>query len=75
MNKEELAKYLARELFSVGDAIGDKDESGDKVQRIEFKGGDWPDEETSLGGMCESALVTLFKNRLPDSLFPQSKGE
>ena len=27
------------------------------MKRIEFKGGDWPDRETSLGGMCHAAML------------------
>lgn len=30
---------------------------GGTVQRIQFKGGKYPDNETNMGGLCESALA------------------
>lgn len=41
---------LARAIFADGDR------SGDKTQRIEFKGGAWPDHETDLGGYIEESF-------------------
>lgn len=46
-----LAVRLARGIFEVGD------EPDDKVQRIQFMGGDYPDHETKLGGLGESSLA------------------
>lgn len=60
MTNEEKATYLARELF----ALGDFGAVNDRTQRIEFKGGIWPDSETDLGGMCEGAMVSFFVTRL-----------
>lgn len=54
LNREKpsaLACAIAKDIFSVGD------EPNDNVQRIEFIGGDWPDNETRLGGLCEQALA------------------
>lgn len=46
-----LAARLARGIFEVGD------ERHDKVQRIQFLGGRYPDDETKLGGLAESSLA------------------
>jgi len=56
----DLATFLARKIFELGD------DPGDKCQRIEFKGGKWPDNETCMGGICESALVTFLRSRIED---------
>lgn len=52
----EAASKLARHIFSLGD------EPNSSCNRIQFKGGKWPDNEQSQGGMCESALT---KNLIP----------
>lgn len=52
---KELASYLARQIFKLGD------EGADRTQRLEFKGGEWPDKETDLGGVCEVALVSFLE--------------
>jgi hypothetical protein len=51
MNNIERGIRIARELFKLGDM------PRDKTQRIEFKGGTWPEAETGLGGFCEHALA------------------
>ena len=53
-----LAQKITRDLFALGD------EHDDKVHRIEFKGGEYPDKETNLGGMNETALVVFFEAAL-----------
>ena len=58
MNNVELAKRLAREIFELGD------DPHDKAQRIEFKGGTYPDHETKLGGLCESSLAQYLEYAL-----------
>ena len=55
---DELEKRIARAIFACGD------QPNDKVQRIQFMGGQWPDGETDLGGMCEEALATLIAKNL-----------
>lgn len=49
-----LATYLARAIFECGD------QCNDKAQRLEFKGGTYPDSETALGGLCESSLESFL---------------
>ena len=46
----ELADYLAHAIFASGN------EPHDRVQRIQFMGGKYPDHETKLGGYCREAL-------------------
>ena len=58
MTNAELARYLARELFKAGS------EANDKAHRIQFKGGRWPDNETSLGGFGEPMLADWFERTL-----------
>lgn len=55
---EDLAQRIARAIFASGDA------PDDKAQRIEFKGGTWPDNETNLGGLCEESLAALILGQL-----------
>jgi len=49
-NPEEMAKRIAREIFSIGD------EENSPVTRIQYMGGKWPDNEKPQGGMVESAI-------------------
>jgi len=58
MNNAQLGVYLARKLFELGD------EPHDKAQRIEFKGGVYPDRETNLGGLTESSLADFIEYAL-----------
>ena len=46
----ELADYLAHAIFAAGN------EPHDRVQRIQFMGGKYPDHETKMGGYCREAL-------------------
>ena len=55
-----IGKHIARRVFSMGDR------NGDKCQRLEFKGGNWPDNETSLGGICESSLASHIASILSE---------
>ena len=54
MNNIERGKKLARAIFAHGD------QPGDRVQRLQFMGGQYPDQETPLGGLCESALAQVI---------------
>ena len=61
-NELSLARRIARDIFLAGD------EHNDSVQRIEFKGGQYPDKETVLGGYDEKSLAsniltTLIRHR------------
>lgn len=51
----DLACTLARDLFDMGSEPS-RGELG-IVHRIAFKAGDYPDNETELGGLCEDALA------------------
>jgi hypothetical protein len=53
--KQKLADYLAEYIFEIGN------NPDGTVQRIQFKGGRWPNEETNLGGLCEPALSNVIK--------------
>lgn len=57
---EELAVLVARDVFKYLD-IAD-----DKCQRLEGKGGIYPKNETTLGGLCESALAEVIENSLAE---------
>lgn len=54
LTNSQRANLIARGIFAAGD------EPDDKVQRIEFKGGKWPDTETSLGGLSLGPLAGVI---------------
>lgn len=56
-----LATKLARMIFEIGDEPA---RLGGKVQRIQFMGGDYPDGEIPLGGLCESSLEHFLDHAL-----------
>ena len=58
MTNKELAVLITRAIFACGD------ERDDKTQRIQFKGGHWPDAETNLGGFNEPALAAFVEKVL-----------
>lgn len=72
MTNTELGVKIARAIFESPMTDGSRNRS-QIVQRIAFKGGTWPDNETDLGGLCESALAETITSAL-DS-FPQPGGE
>jgi hypothetical protein len=55
---EELGALIARDVFKYLD-IAD-----DRCQRIEGRGGTYPKRETTLGGLCETALAEVVANSL-----------
>lgn len=65
MTNEEIGKYLAQKIFELGN------EPHDKAQRLEFKGGIYPDHETKLGGLVESSLAAYIEYSL--DRIPQGK--
>lgn len=68
-----LSKALAREIFKLGDEPK-RDGSFDRVQRLQFKGGTYPDAETSLGGLNEHALATYIERFLERHAPPKNTG-
>ena len=54
----ELAELLANAIFEMGDS------PIDKAQRIEFKGGTYPNRETTLGGLNKLALTLVIRRAL-----------
>ena len=62
MDNNELAAKIASDLFRVGSEPSRGDAG--MVHRIEFKGGKYPDKETSMGGLCESALARQISESL-----------
>ena len=54
MTNAELGVYLARQVFDLGDELGDK------TKRIQFMGGKYPDAETKLGGLSELSLASFI---------------
>lgn len=62
--KRQLAAYIARKIFEVGDEI---EGLGGKVHRIEFKGGSYPTNEIAKGGLNEIALTQRLHKILSDA--------
>ncbi len=59
VNDKELAAIIARDIFKVFD-----EPPRHKCQRIQGKGGKWPDEEIGLGGLCEESLANVIERSL-----------
>lgn len=53
-----IATRLARAIFECGDT------KHDKTQRLQLKGGHWPNGETDLGGFNEVALAAFIADQL-----------
>ena len=47
-------------------------EGDNKVHRIAFKGGDYPDNETDLGGLCEEAFARSLDGWMRMAIFKKS---
>lgn len=60
MGTTDLARLLARRLFMAGD------EPGQPATRMQYMSGTWPDKERPQGGMCEMAVMSLFKTVLDE---------
>lgn len=58
---KDVAKNIARSIFELG---SEDERFGGKVQRIQFMGGNWPGDETGMGGLCESALTSFIEKIL-----------
>lgn len=56
----DLADRLATHVFEQGD----EDRPGGRVQRLQYKGGKYPDCETDLGGLCQEALAGIIRDFL-----------
>jgi hypothetical protein len=51
IEQKNLAAKIARRIFQYGD------EPNSPCTRLQFKGGEWPDNERNQGGTCESSLA------------------
>ena len=51
---EQLANKIANGIMAVGTI------RNVKATRIQFMSGKWPDNEKSLGGLCEKALAQII---------------
>jgi hypothetical protein len=60
MDKQELAERIATAIFKAPHGW-----SGDKVQRIAFRGGT-PNNETDMGGFCYGPLVACIRDALSE---------
>jgi len=58
MSNADIAAQLARAIFECGDT------NHDKTQRLQLKGGRWPNAETDLGGFSEGALAAFIDHTL-----------
>lgn len=58
VNDKELGEIIARDIFAA------LDQPPDACQRIEGRGGKYPDRETKLGGFGEAALAELIARSL-----------
>ena len=62
----DLALEVTRSMFEA------MSEGEDKVQRIEFKGGQYPENETALGGFCEEAFARSLDGWLRQAIFKKT---
>ena len=60
VNDKELAALIARDIFQA------LSEPWDKCQRIQGKGGEYPERETSLGGLGEEPLANVIESSLAE---------
>lgn len=51
IEQEKLALKIARDIFAMGD------EPNSPCNRLQFKGGKWPDNERNQGGVGEKPLA------------------
>lgn len=58
MDERKLADRIAADIFEAGSEPS-RGLAG-TVHRIAFKGGEYPNSETELGGYCQSALADLI---------------
>jgi hypothetical protein len=62
---EALGAAVARDIFALG---SEPSREGGIVQRIQFLGGQWPENELPLGGLRESALAKVIAESLERNL-------
>lgn len=60
VDNKKLATLIARDIFKLFD------QGKDKCQRIEGKGGRYPDAETTLAGLGEQPLAEVIQTSLDD---------
>ncbi len=68
LNNRERAAQVARDIFQLGNR------GSDKAQRMQYKGGIYPDNETDLGGLCEESLAAFVKRSLDDFEIAEKRG-
>lgn len=66
MSNRETAESIAKAIFDAPQGIGT-----DRTQRIAFKGGKWPLNETDLGGLSFTPLVDIIEDELRRLAQPQ----
>ncbi len=59
---KSIAENIARYIFEIGD------ENNSPTKRIQFMGGDYPDNETNQGGVCEESLAMYIERMLHEEL-------
>lgn len=59
MNRWDLAAHIARVIMDSPVGV-----EPDRAQRLAFRGGRYPDAETDLGGLNQTALVARIKAAL-----------
>lgn len=52
-----LGKSLTKDIFDIGSDL-------ERPHRIQFMGGEYPDNEKPMGGFCEKALAEYLAKRL-----------
>jgi len=57
-----LSESIARDIMAGGSF------RGVKATRIQFKGGAYPENEISMGGLCEAALASVIYESLRNRL-------
>ena len=58
MNIEKLAQNITDDLFESGD------EPGSPTTRIQFMGGEWPDNEVAQGGFNKDACAAFMRHMI-----------
>ena len=58
IEQKELAEKVARDIMAIGD------EPNSKAQRLQYMGGEYPDNEKKQGGLCENALADVIEESL-----------
>lgn len=68
MNPEIGALLMSLSISIARDIMEGGSFNGVKATRIQFKGGSYPENEISMGGLCEVALTSVIYESLRDRL-------